>query len=69
MTWQTNLNPSRVFTAITVAALLGFRFYSIYKSSQQTKRSPKVRSVERIIAVSLWSFIAVGVILILLTRK
>lgn len=69
MTWQTNLNPTRIFTAITIAALLGFRFYSIYKSAQQTKRSPKVARLERMIAISLWSFIAIGVILIFLIRK
>jgi polyferredoxin len=68
--WWESPNSIRVSTAILVALLLGLRIYSVYRSSRNApKRSPKVRRIERIIAISLWSFIAVSVTLLLIFKR
>jgi hypothetical protein len=68
--WWEATNSVRIPTGILIAVLLGIRVYGAYRSSQNTpKRSPKVRRVERIVAISLWSFIAVGVTLLLLFKR
>jgi hypothetical protein len=68
--WWEAPNATRIPTAILVAVLLGFRLYSIYRTSKNTpKRSPEVRRFERILAIGLWSFIAVGVALLLLFTR
>lgn len=68
--WWESPNSIRLPTAILVALLLGLRIYSVYRSSRNTpKRSPKVRRIERIIAISLWSFIALSVTLLLIFKR
>jgi heme/copper-type cytochrome/quinol oxidase subunit 2 len=67
--WWEAPNAVRIPTGIIVALVLGLRIYSVYRSSKNTpKRSPKVKRVERIVAISLWSFIAAGVTLLLLLK-
>ena len=66
--WWEAPNAVRIPTGIAVALALGLRIYGVYRSSKNTpRRSPRVRRIERITAISLWSFIAVGVAIILLT--
>jgi hypothetical protein len=68
--WWEAPNAVRIPTGIFVALALGLRIYRVYRSSKNTpKRSPRVRQIERIVAISLWSLIAVGVILLLLFRR
>jgi len=68
--WWEAPNSVRIPTGIAVALALGLRIYGVYRSSKNTpRRSPKVRRIERIVAISLWSFIAVGVTLILLFKR
>jgi hypothetical protein len=67
--WWEAPNSVRIPTAISVALVLGLRIYSVYRNSKNTKRSPKVRRIERIIAISLWSFIGVAVALLLLFKR
>jgi hypothetical protein len=68
--WWEAPNSVRVPTGILIALLLGFRFYLVYQSSKTSpKRSSKVRRIERIVAITLWSFIAVGVTLLLLFKR
>jgi len=67
--WWEAPNAVRIPTGILVALALGLRFYGVYRSSKNTKRSPKVRRIERIVAISLWSFIAAGVTLLLLFKR
>jgi hypothetical protein len=67
--WWEAPNSVRIPTALVVTLALGFRIYSVYRSSRNTRRSPKVRRIERIAAISLWSFIAVGVALMLLFKR
>jgi hypothetical protein len=63
-------NSTRIPTAILVALLLGIRIYAVYRSSKTApRRSPKVRRIERIVAIRLWSFIAASVTLILLFKR
>ena len=65
--WWEAPNSVRIPTAILVFFVLGLRLYSVYRSAKNTpKRSPKVRRIENIVAVSLWSFIAMGVVLLLI---
>jgi hypothetical protein len=64
--WWEAPNAIRIPTGIVVALALGLRIYGVYRSSKNTpKRSPKVRRIERIVAISLWSFVALGVTLLL----
>jgi len=68
--WWEAPNAIRIPTGIAIALALGIRIYGVYRSSRNTpKRSPKVRRIERIVAISLWSFIAVGVTLLLIFKR
>jgi hypothetical protein len=67
--WWEAPNSVRIPTGILLALAWGLRIYSVYRSSRNTpERSPRVRHIERIVAISLWSFIAVGVTLLLLFK-
>jgi hypothetical protein len=67
--WWDAPNSIRIPTAIGVALVLGIRIYGVYRSSKSTpRRSPKVRRIESIIAISLWSFIAAAVTLLLIFK-
>jgi hypothetical protein len=69
-TWLEAPNSIRLHTAIVVALALGIRIYILYRRSKRThKRSPKIRRIERIVAISLWSFIAVAVSLLLIFKR
>jgi hypothetical protein len=68
--WWEAPNAVRIPSAILVALALGLRFYGAYRSSKNTpRRSPRVRRIERIVAISLCSFIGVGVTLLLLFKR
>jgi hypothetical protein len=67
--WWEAPNAIRIPAGIVVALALGLRIYGVYRSSKNTpKRSPNVRRIERIVAISLWSFIAVSVTLLLIFK-
>jgi hypothetical protein len=66
--WWDAPNSVRIPTGIAVALALGLRIYGTYRSSKNTKRSPRVRRIERIIAIGLWSFIALAVTLLLIFK-
>jgi hypothetical protein len=68
-TWWEAPNAVRIPTGIVVALALGLRIYGVYRGSKNTpKRSTKVRRIERIVAIGLWSFIAEGVTLLLIFK-
>jgi hypothetical protein len=68
--WWGAPNSVRIPTGIAVVLVLSLRIYGVYRSSRNTpKRSPKVRRIERIVAISLWSFIAVSVTLLLIFKR
>jgi hypothetical protein len=55
---------------ILALAVLALRIYGVYRSAKNTpKRSSRVRRIERVAAIGLWSFIAVGVTLLLLFKR
>lgn len=68
--WWEAPNAVRIPTAIVVALVLSLRIYGVYRSSKNTpKRSPKVRRIEGIVAISLWTFIAVATVLLLVFKR
>jgi len=68
--WWDAPNAVRISTGILVALALGLGAYGVFRSSKNTpKRSPRVRRMERIVAISLWTFIAVSVTLLLLFKR
>ena len=68
--WWEAPNAVRIPTGILVALALGLRLYGVYRSSKTTpKRSPKVRRIERIVAIGLWSGIAIGVAILVLAKR
>ena len=68
--WWEAPNSVRIPTGILVALALGLRVYGVYQSSRNSpERSPRVRRIERLVAISLWTFIAVGVTLLLLFKR
>jgi hypothetical protein len=68
--WWEAPNSVRIPTGIVVALALGFRIYGVYRDTKSApKRSPRVRRIERIVAIGLWSFIAVGVTFLLVFKR
>ena len=65
--WWEGPNSVRIPLAISLAAVLGFRIFSIIKN--KPKRSSRVRRIEVIIATTLWAFIAVSVALLFLIER
>jgi heme/copper-type cytochrome/quinol oxidase subunit 2 len=66
--WRLNL--ALLSRVVLVAIILGLRFYFIYKRAKNApKRSPRVRRIEVIVAITLWSFIVLGVAFLLLTQR
>jgi len=67
--WWDAPNYVRIPTGILVALVLALRFYGVYRGVKNApRRSPKVRRIERIVAITLWSSIAVGVAIIFLAK-
>ena len=55
---------------VVVGLIIGLRLYFIYKRARNApRRSPRVRRVEVIVAICLWSFIAVAVTILLLVYR
>jgi len=67
--WWEAPDSVRIPTGILVALVLGLRAYGVYRSSTNTpQRSFRVQQIERIVAISRWTFIAIGITLILLLK-
>jgi hypothetical protein len=68
--WWQEANSVRIPLGIVLAVAWGFRLRRIYADVKNApKRSPKVRHIEVIVATALWTFIAVGVALLLIFAK
>jgi hypothetical protein len=68
--WWDAPNAVRIPYGIAAALILGPRIYSVYRSSRNTpQRSLRGRRIERIVAISLRSFIALAVILLLAFKR
>jgi hypothetical protein len=68
--WWEAPNSVRIPAGIIAATALGLRVYGVYRSSKNApQRSPRVRRIERIVAISFWSFIAVGITLLLVFKR
>lgn len=49
--------------------LIALRLYLTYKHSKDVRRPPRVRRMERNIAIALWSFIALAILVLFLTGR
>jgi hypothetical protein len=68
--WWQEANSVRIPLGIVLAVAWGFRLRRVYADVKNApKRSPKVRHIEVILAIALWTFIAVGVALLLIFAK
>jgi hypothetical protein len=68
--WWQEANSVRIPLGIVLAIAWGFKLRRIYLGVKSApKRSPRVRHIEVIVATSLWTFIAVGVTLLLIFAK
>jgi hypothetical protein len=68
--WWDAPNSIRIPTGIVIALALGLRIYGVYRSSKNTpQRSLKIRPIEHVAAISLWSFILVAVTLLLIFKR
>jgi hypothetical protein len=68
--WWQEANSVRIPLGITLAIAWAFRLRAIYINVKNApQRSPRVRRIEAIIATVLWTFIAVGVALLLIFAR
>jgi hypothetical protein len=68
--WWQEANSVRIPLGIALAIAWGFRLHRIYVDVRNApKRSPRVRRIEVITATVLWTFIAVGVTLLLIFAR
>ncbi|MGH9494654.1 MAG: hypothetical protein ACRD3B_06620 [Candidatus Sulfotelmatobacter sp.] len=68
-TWWNQTNSTRIPLIVLGVMLIGLRIYLTYKRSRDTRRSPRVRRMERNIAIALWSFIALAILVLFLTGR
>jgi hypothetical protein len=67
--WWQAPNAVRIPLAIVLAIAWTFRLRRVYFGIKNTpKRSPRVRHIEIVTVTVLWSFIALGVTFLLLTK-
>ena len=63
------LSGSKIPAVILGVALISLRIYLTYKRSKNVRVSPRVRRMERNIAIALWSFIALAIFLLFLSGR
>lgn len=69
-TWWQEANSVRIPLGIALAIAWGFRLRRVYVDVKNApKRSPRVRRIEVIVATVLWTFIAVGVAMLLIFAR
>ena len=62
------IQPNTRYAIILGVVLIGLRIYLTVKRSKDV-RSPRVRRMERNMAIALWSFIALGILVLFLTHR
>lgn len=68
--WWQEPNSVRIPLGIVLAIAWTLRLRRIYAEVKNApKRSPKVRHIELIVVIALWSFIAIGVTFLLMTKR
>jgi len=68
--WWQEPNSVRIPLGITLAILSFFRFRTVYQRvNNAPKRSPRVRRIEVIVAVTLWTFILLVVTVLFLAGQ
>jgi hypothetical protein len=68
--WWQEANSVRIPLGIALAIAWGFRLRRVYVDVKNApKRSPRVRRIEVIVATVLWTFIAVGVAMLLIFAR
>jgi small-conductance mechanosensitive channel len=67
-TWWNQSNSTRIPAIILGVILIALRIYLTIKDSKN-RRSPRVRRMERSIAIALWTLIALAVLVLFLTGR
>jgi hypothetical protein len=67
-TWWNRPNATRIEIMVGVI-LIGLRVYLTYKRSKDVRRPARVRRMERNIAIALWSFIALAILVLFLLGR
>jgi hypothetical protein len=68
--WWQAPNSVRIPLGIVLAIAWTLRLRRVYRGIKNTpKRSPRVRRIELITVVARWSFIAVSVLFLVLTKR
>ena len=67
--WWNQPTSTRIPLVILGVILIALRIYLTYKRSKDAHRSPRVRRMERNIAIALWTFIALAVLVLLLSGR
>ena len=67
-TWWTHLS-TRVPLIILGIVLVALRVYLTWKRSKDVRRPPRVRRMERNIAIALWSFIVLAILVLFLAGR
>jgi hypothetical protein len=62
-------NSTRIPLVTLGVVLIALRIYLTYKHSKDVHRSPRVRRMERNIAIALWTFIAVAILVLFLSGR
>ena len=68
-TWWNQSNPTRTPVIVVGVLLIALRIYLTYKRSKDVNRPPRVRRMERNIAIALWTFIALAIVVLFLAGK
>jgi|HubBroStandDraft_6_1064221.scaffolds.fasta_scaffold2069531_1 hypothetical protein len=68
-TWWNQPSTTRIPAIILGVFLIGLRIYLTWKRSKDVNRSPRVRRMERNIAIALWTFIALGILVLYLAGR
>jgi uncharacterized membrane protein len=67
--WGNQPAPIRIPAIVLGIVLIGLRFYLTYKQAKDVHRPPRVRRMERNIAIALWSFIALAILVLFLSGR
>ena len=66
-TWWNQSSATRIPLIVLLVILIALRIYLTIKRSKDVNRPPRVRRMERNIAIALWTFIALAILVLFLS--